>query len=605
MGSLIIVGAYSCVFTLGAYGYNDDYMLLYRVQHGDFGLSHNEQIGMGRPLAAALLYAAFRCCEASVQKLVWLRVFSLAQICLFFIVFSWALIRARYSRRFAFTAALLLVLSPAFGVYAAWATACFSSLALLFSLGAGLLIERSLRAPAAQRWRYWLTAGVLIWLGCNLWQAAVPLALFPSFVAAWKGLESSRDLRGSAAIGRGLWISAWVLAASVMVYFSLHKLGLWLGWIPSFGSKRGTFTADLAGKIHLLVDLLRSGLTSWGRFHPGLAEWAIGTLTAACCLSAVLKIGRLNQPAVSALSLRLLLSTAMLLAAVSPVLAAREDNAAFRSLGPLYAVIIFLGCDGVRHLLAARVNRWRNGGIALLLVITAGAAHYHVRRGLVEPNRREYRETRRLIRQRFQEMPAHLVYLLPPYTLLARGMTPSWEYGLISSPFWWVTKPFLLLLFQDLSPHHRSLDESALAVHYREKGNVGLAVLNPMPALLRTKGIWREDPLWGRVLEFPRGWIYSPWLGYVEARQLPFLQHHLLGTLTLIHSARPGELWLHKDGFGMFFTSSETFPNLYLSETKEWVSLADDNGDPGHLYDSRKREWLLFPKNYMLSSPRR
>jgi hypothetical protein len=52
-----------------------------------------------------------------------------------------------------------------------------------------------------------------------------------------------------------------------------------------------------------------------------------------------------------------------------------------------------------------------------------------------------------------------------------------------------------------------------------------------------------------------------------------------------------------KDHFGMFYASSGTFPNLYVSKFKGWAFLSDDNGVSSYLYDCMKNQWLLFPRN--------
>ena len=114
-----------------------------------------------------------------------------------------------------------------------------------------------------------------------------------------------------------------------------------------------------------------------------------------------------------------------------------------------------------------------------------------------------------------------------------------------------MTKPFLLLVFHDqgMCPEP---DPARLELAFREKGHADLPVLNPMAAMLNETGTWRVDARWGRVQAFSNGWIYSPWFGYLNVKELPIVQHHILGPLLYIGSGT-GDLWLYKEGLGKFF----------------------------------------------------
>ena len=192
----------------------------------------------------------------------------------------------------------------------------------------------------------------------------------------------------------------------------------------------------------LLVNLLHSGVTSWARLQPGVWEWTVGLLSTVACLCALVQ--REGRRISRAETLRRVgIAAAMLLLSVLPLLAARENNAAYRSLPVLYLVVAFLGVDGLTRLTRARPAWIRVGTPLVLVAASAGAARYHVWHGLVSPNLREYVGLRDQVRAQFPAgSPGRLVYLLPPPTLLAAGwLTPSWEYGLVSSSFWWVTRP--------------------------------------------------------------------------------------------------------------------------------------------------------------------
>ena len=580
--ALLLLFAYGSVLTRGPFGINDDYQYLYRVHAGTFDPAHNEQTGMGRPLASWGFEAAYALCGGQVARLLWLRAFALAGIGLF----SWTLfstLRAlRCSRVTAGTVAALVALSPACGVYAAWAAAMFSPYALAAALFAG----RLLLGPAD--WRRDVAGGLLLVAACAVWQAAAPLALFPALAEAWQP---------PVVTNKKSWWRPWLVCGiAAAVYAALCWLIYTTGLVPASATQRLTLSTDPAAKLRLLGDLLRSGVTSWARLQPGFWDWTVGGLSvgAGLCSLVARENGRWQWTATGR---RAAVAATMLLLSVLPLLAARENNAAFRSLPGLYLVVAFLGVEGLGRLLRARPTCIRLSLPLALVAASTGAARYHVWHGLVEPNVREYTGVRDQIRRQFPDgPPARLVYLVPPYTLLGEEwMTTSWEYGLVSSTFWWVTRPFLRLAFADASPPGRRPADPTIS--YRETGNPpGTPVLDSLPALLREPGRWRDDPLWGHLRAHRRGWRYSPWFGYFNVGNFPFVQHHLLGTLVFSSQAKDGaDLWFYHDGLGHFYTAAPVYPALLLGGSDRWVSLSDDG--PGQLYlvDKDTKQRLPYP----------
>ena len=530
--AVLIVLVYASVVCSGTYGVNDDYQYLQRVYTGTFDPAHNEQMAMGRPAASWLLAAAYASCDGSVRRLVYLRLVALAGVVLFVLALFATLRRAGLAGWTALTVALCVAFSPACGVYAAWVAAFLSPYALTLCLIAGSMLERRV-SDSATPWLRWLGASLLILLGCTLWQAAAPMALLPGFAAVWHRSEQGEPLKTAVRASGAL--SAWIIVGTTLVLYLLgQRLAAHLGWIHGVGLERMTLATNWHGKLFLLGKLLRSGFTFWARFHARFWEWLVAGVTLAAAGTAIL--GRLAGGArtTRAAVERAVLAGTMLLASVSPMLAASEDNASYRSLPVLYTVVAFLAVAGATRWFQ-RVPAWacRMAGISLILLMGMNAA-YHVRAGIVEPNVREYRAVSRLVRQQFTTMPARLVYLPPPPVLLVpNAMWPSWEYGLVSSPFSWVTKPFLLLVF-----HAQGMCDKPrwdrLDIVYREVGNPGLPVLNPMGAMLNETGVWREDACWGRVQAFSDGWRYSPWFGYYSVKEYPVIQHYILGSLLCV-----------------------------------------------------------------------
>ena len=564
--ALIVLLAYASVLTGGPFGVNDDYQYLQRVYTGTFDPAHNEQVGMGRPVASWLIEAAYLLCRGSVSRLVYIRLAALAGVALFAMILYRTLRRADQGRKAAFTVAACAALSPASGVYAAWGAAFLSPYALTLSLLAGSWLQGRADAPAG-RWRRGVGAASFLLLACCLWQAAVPMALLAGFAEVWRRSEQGEPLR--AAVRSSRLLSAWtIVAATVLVYLLGQRLAVFLGLVHGAGLERMALATDLRAKAWLFLDLLRSGFASWARLHSLAWEWPVSGLTLAAVGAAV--FGGTS----GGTGRRALLAGCMVLASVSPLLAAGENNAAFRSLPVLYVSVAFLVVEGAA--------RWRKGiparGPALavsgLILLMGGSAAYHVRAGILQPNAREYRAVSRLVRRQFRQMPPRLVYLLPSPVLLAPDtMKPSWEYGLVSSPFSWVTKPFLLLVFHDQGRcPEASLDRLELV--FREAGHADLPVLNPMGEMLNEAGTWRLDARWGRVQAFSRGWMYSPWFGYLNVREFPVVQHHIMGPL-LYNGSQPDDFWFYKEGLGTFTTSPSSFPSLYVNERKGWVLLLD------------------------------
>ncbi len=579
--ALLLLFTYGSVLTSGPFGINDDYQYLYRVHVGTFDPAHNEQTGMGRPVASWGFEIAYGLCDGKVARLVWLRAFALAGVGLF----AWTLFRTllglRYSPVFAGTVAAVVAFSPACGVYAAWTAAMFSPYALTMALLAGILLN------GRTNWRRDAAGGLLLVVACTVWQAAAPLALFPTLAQAWQSPDTTDRKR---------WWRPWLVCGlAVVFYAALCWLTLRSGMVSAADTERLTLATDLPSKIRLFGNLLRSGVTSWARLQPGFWEWTVGSLTVGACLGAFVdrEDGRVQWVTVRR---RAGLAAVLLLLSISPLLAARENNAAFRSLPVLYLVVAFLGVGGLERFLRGKSATFRGGMSLAVVTVCAGAARYHVWHGLVSPNVREYVGLRDQVRTQFPAgSPGRLVYLLPPPTLLAAGrLPPSWEYGLVSSSFWWVTRPFLLLLFEETASDPSKPPE--LTILYREARHPGVPVLDPLPVLLREPGAWRDDPRWGRVRVFSRGWLYSPWFGYFNVERFPVIQHHLLGSLLFTSQAKDGnDLWFYHEPLGQFFTNAEAFPYVFVGSSNRWMILSDDDPARVQLDDPATGERIPYP----------
>ena len=569
---LAVLLVYAGVLVSGPFGYNDDYQYLQRVYAGTFDPAHNEQVGMGRPAASWMIEAAYSLCGGSVRNLVYLRLVTLAGIAWLSLTLYRTLRRNGQGGTAALAVTAGVAFSPACGVYAAWAAAFLSPYALTFCLLSGSLLEPR-PGGRAGRWRRRTGAWLLVLLSCCLWQAAAPMVLLPTFAGLWRRVKEGASWR--AACRQGEVLSAWiVVGAALATYLLGQRLAVRSGWVHGPGVDRMSLTTDLHAKVSLLGDLLRSGFASWARLHS--LAWEVPTVG----LTLLAVVAGVVQPAPRGgwkawkVGAKALLAAGMLLASVAPLLVVGENNAAYRSLPVLYAVVAFLAVEGVAAW-GRMTPPWLGKAAAGSLTVLLGmCGAYHVSAGIVAPNVQEYRAVTDLVRRQFNQMPAKLVYLTPPLVLLApETMKPSWEYGLVSSPFWWVTRPFLLLIFheQGMCPDPKL---ERLEIVYREAGNKDLRVLNPMGAMLGQSGVWRDDPRWGRVLAFSGGWLYSPWFGYLNIKAFPEVEHHLMKSMLYVGS-QPDDLWFFKGGLGIFLTSEVSFPSLYVNDHQEWGYLVD------------------------------
>ena len=91
---LAVLLVYAGVLLSGPFGYNDDYQYLQRVYVGTFDPAHNEQTGMGRPIASWMIETAYGLCFGSVHNLVYLRLVSVAGIALLTLTLCQTLRRA-------------------------------------------------------------------------------------------------------------------------------------------------------------------------------------------------------------------------------------------------------------------------------------------------------------------------------------------------------------------------------------------------------------------------------------------------------------------------------------------------------------------------------
>ena len=332
---------------------------------------------MGRPAAAWALNAAYALCRGSVGRLVYLRLAALIGIILLALTSTGPCAGPARAKKAALAVAACVALSPACGVYAAWGGRVSFPLLLILCLLAGSLLQRRGDDPLKRRLRMAAAASFLL-LACTLWQAAVPMALLAGFADLWRRFVRGESLR--AALKTGGQLSSWmIVAATALTYLLGHRLLVFAGWVHGAGLDRMALATDWHSKTRLFLDLLRSGFASWGRLHSLWWELPVAGWTLTAAGAAILGGGFPKELAGGRCSRR-----ACSWRASRRSWVAHENNASYRSLPVLYAVVAFLAVEGVarwRWRVSARAGTVGLGGLTLLLGLSAA---YHVRAGLVQ-----------------------------------------------------------------------------------------------------------------------------------------------------------------------------------------------------------------------------
>ena len=591
----VILLAYLPVLTHD-YGFMDDYRLLLAVVTGHADSFVRTAALEARPLsgeAQVLLYGM----SQSIDGLARARAVSLGGIILFCLSLAILFRRSGFTPRLALTAALLLCLTPAVGVWAAWAGLAFSGYAASLALFSGALIRRGLDAPGTTGRTARILAGFFLLQPVFLSYA--PLAAFALLAFLAPLLACRHDTRP---LSRNLIRSLCVYAGAAAAYFVVCRLTIAL--FPATGqpSPRLALGAASAVKVKCLASVLWSGLTGWSYLHSAGLQVGVAGITCAAgllaCAAPARPAWRLRPPLAAALGMSVLFS-------LLPLLVMREADFSFRKQPALPAIVIVTAIAGLGHFLdglrhAPRARRILETAVCGTLVVgTAVWSHHEVYRGIVSRNAREVA----LARTQIRPCPAS-----PHHTIRVVQPEPAWlrtdvvgEYGVVSTPMLWAITPMLQLLVAETHGEGRvggvpgvegvPLDLVTAPGHRRDVPTVDLFELFQSQRARRV-----EHPYWGAIRSLPGGWCTSDWFGDFDLRDFPWIRHATLGRLYCAgKGSGSGDFWFRDRHLGWIWTSPDIFPECYVQGRQSWISVSLSFWPEHCFYDYTDKEWVVVP----------
>jgi hypothetical protein len=437
-----VVCVYEPVLT-HCYAHTDDYPGIYNYNYFPGGPFEQVWLANGRPLMGLQIWAMFK--RVSQPEGLWkVRGIGLIEIALC----GLALFRLYRTKQWPIwesgAIALLIILTPAFGVYAGWATTVPVPLAALLALLSGWrALDEWGNFPNGKS----VTCVIVVATGLLLsecgYQPAAGFFLLPAIIQASRNGYSANDLR---ILRRCLIIFVIVLAGYYIGYQICVKL--FLAGNPV--TARGGICTQPMERIKFLAE--QPGLrlfTLWGALSKGFWQWIIGWgvagLFGAGAVDYILRCER------GARFWAVILPPVCFLLIVSPLLVAKDSYAPFRTLAAAYAFVLHfaalgLRAAGARYKIAAK--KWTMIFVWGTPTLICGlAAHHWVWRGLVRPNERELASYRRYLNLAAAFPPKKIFFSYPTAAVGGFSEMPQVEeYGLYSSWLDWVPKPMLTML---------------------------------------------------------------------------------------------------------------------------------------------------------------
>lgn len=437
------MACYSSVW-LTAYGFLDDYAILAESLQGEADI-RQLVVAAGRPTYALLLALTFPLLH-SVADLRYIRLLGVLGLALL----SWrvyrTLVRAGWGEVRAFLLALVVVMMPAFQVYAAWATTAFHAYAALLAGGAWAVAERALTAQRlAPAWSLAGGASLLL-LALTIHQSA---ALFFWVFAAV--MLCKPDITLAEMKQRFLWYNT-VVFIGLTLGFGLHKLGTTL-YPVALEPARTRLTHDVWGKVLWFVDHPLKDALNISRLS---SDWWLALPVAAFMVGGLVCFFRGD---IKARLWQLLIALAVLPLAYLPNLVVTENWSSYRTQAALTSLVvlyIFVACWGYRRCFPQGVPVTILTTILGLAALASGlAASSNVTAYFVAPQWQEWHFLRAQL-ARADLSQAHHLYLIAStwQRTLAPGVRYD-EFGFPSSAAPWTLKPMVYLFLRERYPEHR------------------------------------------------------------------------------------------------------------------------------------------------------
>lgn len=593
------------------FAYDDDFLLLRMVRWEEFPWLHNLIVAEGRPLYAFAVRFAFAVLT-TLDDLIWLRLFGLAG------VIATAVVAARFAERHLAVAAdsarlgaVMLVLTPAMGVYTFWGATSFYAWGAALAVGGGGLAWCGWReTDRRRRWKLVLGGAALGFATELLYQPSAGFFILPALIATVIPRGTGREVRAS----------AWTLATFVAVlgaYFVAYKLSATLFFADFPNAGRGghlsidNFTRYFASNLPMAA-------SGWALFRGPQAKWAFQALLLVGGI--VWVIASLRRAGSAATAQRVALWGAALFLTGAPLLGSGTYSP-FRTLAAPTAILLLPALAGWWRLMSsAKIIRWRAGiAIGATLVLAAFARHV-VEAAAIQPVRAEYLALREGIEEQFDAIPRSIT-IVAATSRQVRGLSLFLEYGSPSSRSDWQTRNMVqLMLAEHLGmaagePRWTYLSELTPIIVLRVSPDSKLAAWGPVINLPAEMGVApppsvRVDaeapPIevalapFGTVRRWPSGWCEAEGFG----RFLPapdagdWILHADLGWIRMI-SCDPDTYYVYSRLFGKVTGYRSWWPWVQLHDFDRKLELErftaarnDPGGDAWELLTeiARKRE---------------
>lgn len=597
-----IISAFFSVLVY-TYGYNDDYHFIVRANHGKLLPFHNEIWEDGRPLMSLLFSGMFRL-MATVEQLVWIRVFSIVLTG----VTVWSLFtilrKSGISETLAAASALAAILTPPFGVLVAWAGGGpHNLLANLLALWAAILFQRNVIDGKWLNWR-WPAAVLLLMAAYYFYQVSSVFFLAGMALLNWQRAPDRKTIVG-------------FVAANLLFFFGGLFYLLSVRWWLVEGEGRLGMQFDLMEKLRFVVfDMLTPALLSWAGFLSHPLQWFFGVIMLMLFLAGL--IAHIPGKPLPSLFWRTCWLASATGGAIGPFLLAKYTYPVFRSQVSLHVLVIIIATFGLAFLISYIAKRLKSeskpwtgyGLIGWCAVLTFGTSIF-VWDGIARPNAVEYSLIKESVQNNFSQVPEELVYQLPPYEVFRLSPYDSvMEYGQTSSAHRQVTRGFLQCIFRELfllgtKPDQRAAMQKqidSIRVFSRPTKEGNLPEIDGFELLMGPSTETSRDDYWGNLNIYRHGFVNSPWFGNFDQRQFPYIFHLELGWIYCHprENSDPGYFFTLLDlpTLGTIHTTPGDFPVITRTDNGHHLQIDFQINPQAWYYDFNANEHIFVKYHF-------
>jgi hypothetical protein len=358
------------------------------------------------------------------------------------------------------------------------------------------------------------------------------------------------------------------MVGTAAVYFLLFRFLAKTLDLQGQTERGATALSDLPAQLVWLVPAYGIRIiASWGQ----LVSTSAGLASALICAVPILAALWLRYRRPIPFAAGLLITLSALLLSLLPMIGAADRAIAFRVMGPPMAIVSVLVFEGMRRTLArGRLQRWVPAALLLCALGNAVLFHGYLKWGMVKPWTHEYAAIGEQMDERLATFPTHLVYRFPPETVAPLSLfTPSGEFGKLSSYQKWVIPAFLQLLLEERFGRNRP--QVTVSSRHLPWVTPRAPVVSALEAVAGPPLETVDDPFWGRIKVYPRGWIDSAWFGVLNNARFPEIQHaehHYL--FCNPREAGSDEYWfLDWQTKRWFSTTAATYPTVFFDDIQE------------------------------------